>query len=198
MDEKEVLRIIAQKNVKKHKVDVNDVKLKKVKLRNFVDTRFNETRIKNLVKYGFLEQDAILFNKKVAVYILRNLKDEELAFRLLDEYGNIGEKCAIEFLYKKYKELFNKAVEHYTEYEDVQVLKKNVIKFPFGRYVKEDETGSCLILPSEAYEIKKKLRFRPNVKAMTTRDKLKFVEYYLNIDTSTSTRMLVNAFIRRI
>lgn len=197
MDERDALKIILQEKVKKN-VDVNELSFKKKKtdLCSSIGRCLQDTRIKDLEEKGILETNAFPFSKDVALYIARNLKEEELTSHFFNEYGKIDMKYTIEFLYKKYKELFNKAVEHYTEYEDVEVLKKNVIKFPSGRYVKEDETGACLIHPSEAYEIKKKLRFKPNVKAMTTRDKLKFVEYYLKIDTSISTTMLVKTFIR--
>lgn len=124
------------------------------------------------------------------------MTEEELTSRFFYEYGKVDIEYTIKFIYKKYKELLKEAIEYYTEYEDVEVLKNNVIKFPSGRFVKEDETGACLIRPSEAYEIKKKVCSRPNVKAMTTKDKLKFVEYYLKIDTSISTTMLVKAFIK--
>ena len=151
-------------------------------------------RKEKLEERGIIEKDSFPFNREIAKYIVKKLNEEEL-ISCYCKFGFVDHDIVLKLIYNKYKELFKEAVEYYTKYEYVEVLKKGVTKLPSGRFIKEDETGASLIKPTEAYETKKRVRSRPNVRAMTTKDKLKVVEYYLGMDTSLSTYALVSLYI---
>lgn len=89
------------------------------------------------------------------------------------------------FLYKKTAEYiqndFNSILEKAIKLNTIRdkVLKKGVIQLPNGKFIKKTKTRELNIEPDKAYVIK--CLFKPEIKAMTNKEKSIIVDYFLGL-----------------